>query len=292
MKNLPVLLLIAGIGLLCSCKEKNNSINLIVGPKAFDTTYVTAAPVAQKRVLLAEEFTGATCPYCPGGRELLANIASQHPGQVIATELHLTTTPQSAPATSHGSKYDLRKQKAQDIFNMFYKAIDHIPMAGISRVPVNNEMAISIDRWADAVDKLSKTTSPVNVTISNNFDNSNNTAVIKVQVVYTQAVSQKQSLSIELLEDNIVDVQEFTDHYDLNYSFKNTFRDILTAASGDEFLSDLATKEPGRVYERTIILSNMDPAFRPENCRVVAFVHNNEATNKEVLQAAEAKLKQ
>lgn len=291
MKNLPVLLLIASVGLLSSCKEKNNSIDLTVGPKAFDTTYVTTAPTAQKRVLLAEEFTGATCPYCPGGRELLASIASQHPGQVIATELHLATTPQSAPATSHGAKYDLRKQKAQDIFNKFYNAIDHIPMAGFSRVRTNNEIALSIDQWADAIDKLSKTATPVNVTVTSSFDNSNNMAVIKVQVVYTQAVSAKQSLSIELLEDNIIDVQEFTDHYDLNYSFKNTFRDILTAASGDEFLSDLSTKEPGRVYERTIVLSNIDPAWKPENCRVVAFVHNNEATNKEVLQVAESKLK-
>ena len=67
-------------------------------------------------------------------------------------------------------------------------------------------------------------------------------------------------------------------------------RKLFTPASGTEILSTIATKEPGRVYEGSFKYT-IDPAWKPENCRIVVWIHNNDANTKEVLQAEEVDVK-
>ena len=75
------------------------------------------------------------------------------------------------------------------------------------------------------------------------------------------------------------------------YIHNQILRKIFTATSGSPVLDSIATKVAGRVYQRVINI-DIDPAWKPENCRIIAFISNNEPGNdKEVLQAAQIKLK-
>jgi hypothetical protein len=291
MKMKIALTVFAASVFLFACKEKGPAINSgTSGTAAKDTTYISSKmEAADPKIVLVEEFTGASCAPCPPARDLLANYISQHPNRVLPLELHVFPFPQAAP-TSH-SKYDFRTQVGTDIKDKYYPDIQGIPAAGIDRMSFNNEKALTpSSKWANAIDERLAKETPVNIKIESSYDASAKTATIKVKVSYTKLVSQKQFLSVAVLEKDIEDVQKYDFYIDDHYIFKHTFRDLLTAVSGDEFLKDMPAKEPGRVYERTFIYP-VNEAWNPEKCDIIVFVHNNDAGNAEVLQAAETELK-
>ena len=51
----------------------------------------------------------------------------------------------------------------------------------------------------------------------------------------------------------------------------------------------LLRKKQAGVYEKSYTFK-VDDKIKVENCHIVAFVHNNEIDNKEILQAARIKL--
>lgn len=289
MRKFHVLLFAAVISALGACKEKGPAIDFGTSPVAKDTTYVTSKiDPADPKVVLVEEFTGASCAPCPPARVLLANIISQHSGRIINAEIHIYNIPQAAPTTH--SKYDFRTQKGTDIRDNYYSDLIGIPAAGIDRKVFSGEKALTSTKWAAAIDQRLAEETPVNVKVKSTYDASAKQARITVTATYTKAVSRKQYLSVAILEKDIEDVQKFDTYIDDHYIFKHTFRDLLTAVTGDEFLKDIATKEPGRVYERTFVYP-VNETWNPDNLQVLAFVHNNDGDNKEVQQVAETELK-
>lgn len=292
MRKIYILAAAAGILSLNSCKEKGPAINFGTAPKAVDTTYTANVEAKQKRVVVVEEFTGATCANCPQARDLLTNIASQYPDQVNVMELHINNFKQSEPATGHGGKYDLRTVDGTTISTTFYNTINQMPSGGVNRVPVQGDPLLLKTMWATAIADQIAVAPVANVTVSSTFDASSKVATVKVKVAYTEAVSRKQYLTLAILEDDIVDVQEFPDPRGFEeYTFRHTLRDVITAVEGDEILKDVTTKEAGRVYERTFVYE-MNSEWKPEKCKFVAFLHNNEAESKEILQGAETKLQE
>jgi hypothetical protein len=114
-------------------------------------------------------------------------------------------------------------------------------------------------------------------------------------VAYTANVAKGQLLNVAVIENEVIDAQEVGLSEEQNYHHQHVLRDILTAPTGTAILSGKAIKEAGQVYERTFVydLAAADPNnyWNPDNCRVVAYVSNNEGSDKEVIQAAEAHLK-
>ncbi|WP_276132523.1 Omp28-related outer membrane protein [Polluticoccus soli] len=289
MKKIYLLLSAAGVISLSACEEKGPAIDFGTTAVAKDTTYMAKVETPDKKVVLVEELTGASCTPCVPAREMLAGIVSQHEGQIAVMEMHIfANAPQTKPIKDH-SQYDLRTDDGTEIQKAYYSDMIGIPVAGIDRVPVNNVNALTTPSWAGAIDKELQKTPPVNVKVKSTYDESSKNAVITITASYTQAVSKKQFLSVAILEKDIVDAQETTTGVEPNYTFKHTFRDMITGVNGDEFLKDQATKDAGRVYERTFIYP-VDAKWKPENCVVVAYVHG-EGENKEVLQAGETDLK-
>ena len=79
--------------------------------------------------------------------------------------------------------------------------------------------------------------------------------------------------------------------YEQNYHHQHVLRDILTSPVGIAILSDLPTKVAGQVYERTFVYNVPPTVLNPDNCRIIAFVSNNDGADKEIVQAAEVHLK-
>ena len=288
MKNIYVLLGVAAVISFGACKEKGPIIDFGTTPVASETTYVAKIEAPDKKMVLVEEMTGASCVPCAPARVLLATIAAQHEGQVAVVELHINTNPLSNPVSGY-NKYDLRTTDGTDIATTYYPDMIGIPSAGIDRVPVNNQKALGSTSWASAISNQLAKEPPVNVKIKSTYDASSKNATITVTASYTKAVSKKQFLSVIVLEKDIVDAQKTDTGVVKEYTFKHTFRDLATGIGGDEFLKDLPTKDPGRVYERTFVYP-VDANWKPEKCMVVAFVHNSDGNDKEVLQVAEGEL--
>lgn len=289
MKTIYLLSSLAAVLAFGSCKEKGTAIDFGTIPTASDTSYISSKIEApDKKVVLVEEFTGVSCAPCPKWRQLLDNVSAQHPEQVAVMELHFDF-PQCEPIANY-SKYDFRVSDATDIASVIYGSLNQIPLAGIDRSPVNNSRSLEPAAWASSIEKRLQETPPANIKIESSYEASSKNATIVISVLYTRSVTKKQFLSVAVLEGGIIDAQKTLTDTEKEYEFKHTFRDMITDIKGDEFLEDLPTKEAGRIYKRTLIYP-VDGNWKPEKCKIVAFVHNGDPDDKEILQAAETDLK-
>lgn len=288
MKKIFVIAVCA-LSALSSCKEKGPKINFGNGAKAVDTTYTTTVEATQSKNVVVEEFTGASCSNCPSARELLANIVAdpKYSGHVFAMGIHILNYVQSDPVAGL-YKHDFRTQKGTDIGNDVYGSVTAMPIAGIDRAPYNNDMLLLKTAWASAIANRIAVASPANVTVNSSFDQASKTATVKLHVAYTQAVTTPQFVTLAIIEDSLVDAQEYPSYIDTFYTFNHVLRDYLTPTGGTPILANVAIA-PGRVYDRTFTYQ-LNAAWIPEHCKIIAFLHNYSATSKEILQAAEAEV--
>lgn len=126
--------------------------------------------------------------------------------------------------------------------------------------------------------------------VTSTYNDATREAVIKVKAAFTQNVSKKMMLSVTLVENKIIDAQEYPTYIDTFYEHSHVMRDILTQTYGTPVMDTLTQKTAGRVYERTFKYT-INAAWKPENCKVIAFMSNNENNDKEVAQAVETDLK-
>lgn len=295
---------IAFLGGLSACKEKGPLIDL-GKHTAKDSTYIAATETPQQRIVLVEDFTGASCSNCPAAHVVLNAIDAQHSGRLAIMGLHILNFnqafPYDSPDGSHKHAYDFRTTEATDIGNSIYGGISLMPVAGINRVanannganPPNNNLFGS-GVWSQMISDYLDSIPPVNLTVTSSLNTTGDTAYIVVKAAYTSTVSTKNVLSVAITESKLLDLQEdpaaSNGEYDIDYEFNDVLRGFVSATTGSPMLDSLSSKAPGRVFTRSF-LYKVGPTWKPENCRVVAFISNAEPGDKHVLQAAVAKLK-
>ncbi len=289
MKRLSICLL--GIALFASCKEKDIIVNgsgSVVSSN--DTAYTAAIEKATPKKILIEEFTGASCTGCPAAREILKGIDAKYPDRLIKIEMHPNNNPTGGPIKNL-SKYDFRNQHVTDIINAHYGgALVFIPVGGIDRMQLNGTRQIDRDFWSGTIDERIKATSVVNLKLTNSYDAAKGEGTVRVKTAYTKTITGKQFISVAIIENDVVDAQKYPTNIDTFYNFKHVLRKLVTPVSGVEILSTISTKEAGRVFEGNFSYK-IDAAWKPENCELVVFLHNNLGEEKEVLQAEEIKVK-
>lgn len=275
--------------LFSGCKEKGPPINFsnVVNT---DTNYlVSPVPAPDPHNVLAEEFTGATCPNCPAAHDLLESLATA--GRLNTIGLYVTGLSQTKPPL--GAAYDFRNAVATQISDNIYLGgpKSGIPCGGIDRVPVSGSLLLYSSSWTDAYNSRLSLVDSVNLSVSSSYSAADTIATITATITYLQQVSTPQNLSIAIVEDSMVDFQEKPTGVDSNYLFTNVFRDLVTSAPyGDPILSTKTVKEPGRV-ERRIYTYKMNSAWKAKRCRIIAFVHySNTFVNKDVFQSVQTKL--
>ena len=288
-------LLFAGSALLfAACTEKGFDVTPRV--EGGDTTYLATPEAAQARTVLLEEYTGVTCPNCPAGHALVAQLQNQNPNKLLAVSYYANGLGQARPVEGH-TKEDFRTEDATNLLSTVFGGVGGLPSASVDRVPVNGALTFFQPSWAAAVNARLATATPVNLSVTSDWQDGDRTAIIKVRVAYTAEVSKKQGLTLMLTENDLLDAQESVDTSSSsgaplvieNYNFKHVLRDIITPVTGEAILNDFATKERGRVYERTFVYTVAEK-WKADKCTLIAIVHNTEGSDKEIVQAAEVKL--
>lgn len=290
MKQGKILTGAALLLLLNACTEIGPAIDFGT-IRAFDTTYTEAVPTPQSKVVLVEEYTGVECTNCPAAASILETYAASHPGKMISVGLHSGSL--TAPIDKDGirSKYDFRNDKVKSMMTSYYSEDPSKPASCFDRTKFETYyFSLNKNAWTSYIDQRGSQTPPVNIVVNSAYNEEKNQAVITVKVSYTKAIAQKQTMNVWIVEDKIVDAQLYPGTVDSAYEFHNVLRDFLTPSSGASFLTDVSSKAPGTVYERTFIY-DLDNTWNIANCKIIAFVNNNEQDDKSVLQAAEANVK-
>lgn len=275
---------------LTSCTEKIPLDTGKGGQTLSDTTYLAIPESASLRKILIEEATGVKCPNCPDGAAELRKADTTYPGRLLIIGLHggSLTSPISGL-----SKYDFRTTFAVDLFNTYFGGEPNKPAAVFDRTLQGTAYFIEArTKWMDIIKQRLAVAAPLNLYLSSTFDAATNEATIVLKGAYTAAISKKQSYTIVITEDKIIDAQDKGLDVIPDYEHNHVLRDMLTNVTGNALLDNLTTKEAGRVFQKVIkykLPTGKD--WNVGNLNIIAFVHNNETGDKEVQQSVEAKLK-
>lgn len=267
---------------LLSCKE-NLSVKDYTGKPILDSSYTTSnSNTAQIKNVLIEEYTGVRCQNCPDGHIKLEELATKYGDKIIAIGLH-----NNSLADPYDNDQDFRIPEADALAAEF--GVSPKPAAVIDRTKDNNNTyAYNRLKWEEVTDLEILKTTKVNITPSVRFNTQLNDYILSGKIEFTQSYSNKASVTMVLIENNIKATQLNGSDHDENYIHKHVLRKIYTNTLGNSLTRSSSSYEKGKTYLLEYLL-NKKAIWNTDNCYLVVFVTDD--VTKEVLQAAEVKLK-
>lgn len=290
MRNFIGICSVAVLFTLAACEEVPPAINYEISKQLNDTTYITdTVLVAQPKNVLLEDVSGVQCVNCPDAAIISKEIMDAHPDRVYSVVMHpridaLKSFVNPVNKEGYKSKYDFRTQDAADILNQC-GVPGSLPRGLVDRTLFSGktERLLGREEWAAKCDVQLQQTTPVNIELENTFNEATRNGVIKIKLTYTKAVSNKHLMSIAIIEDSIIDVQEYQDpqtfevKFDTKYPHMHVLRDMVTFATGDQLTNkEEVTLTAGRVFEKeyayTLDVSDQIKVD-PKHAKILVFVH-------------------
>jgi len=262
------------------CKEIGGNINF---NNVNYSTYIENVESPQQKKILIDDFTGTACPNCPDAHAIISELITSYPEQVIAiSEYNYSGDPLYIDQ-------NLVTEDALDIDN-YLGPTSSWPAVCLDRKDFNNDGSI-IEYHENLpiliLDQVG-TTPPVNMYINTFYNSSSREVKVDITIKYTETITSNNHISIALTESGIIAAQiddnvggEVED-----YIHNHVLRKMLTYYTGDALPEENVA---GRVYEFEYTYTIPD-TWNADNMNVVAFVHNYETDNKEVLQAVEGEV--
>ena len=279
MKSVKNIIALVCLYMLSACEEKPLVIPDFVPPTS-------------GKVVLIEEFTGASCTGCPQGAAKVEELLNLLPNNVAAVAIHGAFL--SEPIANK-SKYDFRNEDAAVLEQEPSFALQSKPAAMIDRsevVPGQPIIKDSPPSWGTFVEELLKEDQELELTIDAIVDN----GVLEVTVFGTALVGLpgNYNLGVYVTQSHIIDYQKTTGSTIPDFEFNHFLRKSLTNVPyGNVIDSDLLI---GDSFERNFTftlptdLDPMIPEWKVEDLEVVAYVSRDGGTVAPIIQAAKKKL--
>ena len=279
MKSVKNIIALVCLYMLSACEEKPLVIPDFVPPTS-------------GKVVLIEEFTGASCTGCPQGAAKVEELLNLLPNNVAAVAIHGVFL--SEPIANK-SKYDFRNEDAAVLEQEPSFALQSKPAAMIDRsevVPGQPIIKDSPPSWGIFVEELLQEDQELELSIDAIVDN----GVLEVTVFGTALVGLpgNYNLGVYVTQSHIIDYQKTTGSTIPDFEFNHFLRKSLTNVPyGNVIDSDLLI---GDSFERNFTftlptdLDPMIPEWKVEDLEVVAYVSRDGGTVAPIIQAAKKKL--
>jgi hypothetical protein len=237
-----------------------------------DTTQAT-----QQKNILIEEFTGVKCVQCPEGHAIAQSIADAHNGRVEIVSIHSGFYAVPFPF----SLYNFKIPEGTAIENLIGPA-SFYPTAGIDRKLFSGQTDILLDKnfWAGNAAAQLQEPLKVKINFNNTYNPSERKLTANISLAYLEEITDAQSITVLITENDIIDAQETPQGVDTFYVHKHVLRAVLTNAIGDLITESTPA---GAIINRSYTFT-LPAAWNDTKCRVVAFVARNTSDSKEVLQ--------
>lgn len=243
-------------------------------------------PPDSDRVVLVEEFTGASCPNCPAGGSELRSLKQRFGNNIAIVGIHSSflATPRS------NSKYDFRMIEADQIDQMLGPYLGK-PAATFNRLNFAGEQfrpIANIGAWAGLV--ASQLESPALITIGadRTFNNENRELNVRFTIESRESIDGDFSFTVYLTESGIIDPQLSQTGVIEEYEHNFVLRKVLSSINGDPMTNQLLPGE-GVTLNYQFTIPQEDGWWVVDNMSVIGFVtnHGSVSGDMEVIQAIE-----
>jgi len=271
---------------LHSCKEV---LPARVSVASIDSTYLTASiPAAQTKVVLLEEYTGASCPNCPDGHRISKEILAQYGNKVAVVGLHPNGNSLAEPV--HGAE-DFRTEDARLLANSF--SVSSLPSGTVDRKSFDGSIVQSRFVWKEKLGSVVNNPVKVNLNSRVYLDVKSGKTLLELECTVLEDISGDLNFSIMLLENKLDAPQKNGLEILEPYEHEHVLRKMLTNALGNSLTkaaADGGVYKKGRVFLKRIELEDFSKTkYKAENLYFISFISN--ATTNEVLQTSQAKVK-
>jgi hypothetical protein len=278
MKNIRhILLPLAAIFVFAACskiEEPYATVKSVTG----DTT---------KRAVLLEDYTGHLCVNCAKAGKDANDLQELYHGQVFTMAIH--AGPFARPSDEYAPYLQANYENinGKEWYNYGGFNILANPSGMVNRRPYNGKISFLPSSWAGAIGVATALPKVAIMTISNSWDNTSKTLNSKVQVRFLESYSGKITLTVCILEDDIINGQlnndRKTDSVPIikQYRFMHMLRGSLNGSFGEEIATNpAANSEVSKSYSNNL----SDKPWVFSNCSVLAFISDD--NTKEVLHVA------
>jgi hypothetical protein len=286
MRLFNILWIVPIVLALHSCKEV---LPARVVTASIDSTYMTTnIPSAQSKVVVFEEYTGASCVNCPDGHRIVQDILTQYGNRVIAVGLHPAGNVLAAPV--HSGE-DFRTEEARLIANNF--KVSSLPSGTIDRKEFDGSIVQGRFVWKQKLESVINNSVKVNVKSRVYFDDLSGKTLLELEYTILEDIDNDLNFSIMLIENKLNAPQKEGSEVREEYEHEHVMRKMYTNALGNALKKETADGggyKKGRVYLKKIELEDFSKTkYKAENLYIVSFITN--ASSSEVLQASSAKVK-
>ncbi len=272
MRNIFISILFAG---LLSCQDWERMVEL---PNNNSTN--------SRRVVLLEDFTGASCPNCPAAAVQLELMLKKYPNNLVVVGVHSKLL--SNPVNPTDFNMHTPEADAVETFlgNFFGK-----PEAAINRKKFDGKSNIRIskpDTWLSFVEQELAHEPLVSLTIKKHYNSGTRELKITLEVKALTDIDKTVHIHCGILESGIIADQASTTGKIKNYENNHVLRKLLSSPEGD-FLASSMTKDQVINKSYAFTLPVHQQVWVVDNCSIFGFV-SLDANEKYVLQAAETKV--
>ncbi len=220
------------------------------------------------RNAILEEFTGVTCPNCPAGHQVMAQILADNPGRAFCVAYHPFN---SSYTTPYPGDPDFRRQYPNAFYTTPYCGTSRfMPSAFVQRrLWAPPERLTSRTVWAGYTNTILAESSPMNIGMATSYDAGSSILTVIVDIYYTEDFPGDHNLMVTLAENDLISNQSGGAY---PYVHKHTFREAFVDQWGDPILTDATA---GTFYTRTFAYDYSGTDYIMENCELLAFVIDN-----------------
>lgn len=237
----------------------------------------------QQKQVLIEEFTGVRCVNCPAGSEAIEALLNIHGERLIAVSIHAGFFAVPYPE----SNAELETETGSSILSLLGEPLG-FPTAVVNRKQFAGEenRQIGQSSWPGFIAQELELPTEISIELEPSFNDATGELDVDVTLHAEQNIDAPDvRLTLLITESNISDPQLTPAGTNLEYTHKHVLRTAITAFDGDQLTESLAQ---GSMVERSYSIT-LDDLWKPEDCSVVAFVHQGGGT-LDVIQAHEVKI--
>ncbi|MBO5810043.1 MAG: Omp28 family outer membrane lipoprotein [Bacteroidales bacterium] len=227
--------------------------------------------------ILLENYVGVKCVNCPAAGELALQLQEKYHHNVIVLGVH-------AGDLANFPLFNLKTPEGDAWWSQFN--FQQNPIGTVNRKMINGGYAYDSPMWADAVAEALQEEAALEMSSAIVYNEATRKLKVDITSEFVAELPDTYSLTVCIMEDSIVGIQQTTEGMVNDYVHRHVFRTTMNGAWG-EIINNTAIA-PGDVITKSYT-TTLDTAYNADQCYIIAYVSNSDT--KEILQVIEKKIK-